>query len=1338
MIPLSSSDPPNLHAELGLDDSARRLLWPGTIDELRRRGFEPQGQIAQGATSVVISCKERSTGRTLVVKVCYDPTNSVALELFQRERQILASDHGLGDLLPHYYGGVDQSGPQSPGGEPCQPFLLLESIPGRRICDYIAESRDFPLIHKVQLCAALARAVQRMHDANLVHGDISSNNVLVCKGDRIRLIDVGQGGRLAHGYRSVHSVSGQAGTGGFSPANLLAREVRPSQSTDLRQCAAVVFHALTGQLAGSQPEQKGVRRQIAILKEHELPHPLIQILIRGLRDRNPRLAEEDSDPRLYASAGALADDLDRWSTSQQAPRRTPSYRTGLGISLLVLAGLLGIVRWLWPLDRQPDSGRQVATLLSRCEALPNREHPAIATLLRQESSLSQQQRNLSTMGDRDGALRMSQERVRTLEQALAIGSDLAWMAPLREGLTVVLTQSPWIETAPTIASAVAALREHSDQLRRQLERGETQDAAVEIIAFHRRLAEATRHNADARPVVDQRRTLETMLSRLPPRLAESAERQAFQERRGVAEQAWTAGDWGVARQLFGQLLQDLDQWVECELTAEEKPVVREASVALTQQLQHDLVQSQEQNRELEARVLHLNRQIQELTATGLEKQRELEQRLTSAEAARTQMEGTEKSQRQELTRLQADLKSTQENLQSQEQRLELANRSLAEWKRHAAESDRLLQQLSDKLSSEAAAGRASKGQPPAAMQAGTVAGERLVLPWGPGALAFRWCPPGQFRMGSPATEPGRESNEDPVDVTLTSGFWMLETEVTQALWVAVMGKERQSNWEEQHGLGDNYPAYRIPWDEVQQFCVRLTASLREQGKLPRGWRLELPTEAQWEYACRAGGTGRFCFGDDERDLQRFAWYVDNAEGTNHPVATREPNRWGLHDLHGSVWEWTQSHYDKPLAGGIDPRGGAGGASRVRRGGSWIASSASCRSATRNGFTPRWSDYLGFRPCLVAAPEVTAPVSTTSASTTPAPAPPASPPPAATEPAALPPHATTPTSPPPGATPPAPPLPESTVPDSATADSTRPPPVPLPTDSTAPDSIPPEASTPDPIAPASPTAAATAPAAPRPAASPRAPIPQGPLPPGQIPPAPTFPVASTDPRQPPLQTTNTFLQVPRIQATGGASSSSNAPHGLPGPAQRPTPAIATGKQARVSLREHRSGPDSATEGPFNNFYVACVGLALFFIVLGQIREPRIVADGSGIKRVDVWGRKVRLLMWKDVRCWRVESYEAHDEEAVVWKSRLVVELLNAPPLMIAESWFPSVVKELRSALPDFHTPYAELVATRDRPSERSAAFDQVFDRDPAGASGETKPPRRSEGIPDQTRVELKWD
>ncbi len=218
-------------------------------------------------------------------------------------------------------------------------------------------------------------------------------------------------------------------------------------------------------------------------------------------------------------------------------------------------------------------------------------------------------------------------------------------------------------------------------------------------------------------------------------------------------------------------------------------------------------------------------------------------------------------------------------------------------------------------------------------------------------ISFRWCPPGFFTMGSPASENDRSSDRDQVPVTLSTGFWLAETEVTQAQWEAVMGGNPS------HFKGDHLPVETVSWDDAREFIQKINAS----GMIPAGWKLALPTEAQWEYACRAGETGPYSGGT----LDEVAWYDGNSGGTTHPVGNKKANAWGLHDMHGNVWEWCADWYEDELPGGTDPAGAASGVNRVLRGGSWYRNAANCRAALRNGYTPdiRFST-LGFRPALV--------------------------------------------------------------------------------------------------------------------------------------------------------------------------------------------------------------------------------------------------------------------------------------------------------------------------------------------------------------------------------------
>jgi formylglycine-generating enzyme required for sulfatase activity len=211
---------------------------------------------------------------------------------------------------------------------------------------------------------------------------------------------------------------------------------------------------------------------------------------------------------------------------------------------------------------------------------------------------------------------------------------------------------------------------------------------------------------------------------------------------------------------------------------------------------------------------------------------------------------------------------------------------------------------------------------------------------------------GSFQMGS---ENG-DSDEKPVhQVTISQPFWLGKTEVTQAQWEAIMGNNPS------HFKGANRPVENISWNDVASFCQKLTARERAAGRLPVGYAYALPTEAQWEYACRAGTTG-----DYAGELNSLAWYGEDWSRGHHDVADKRPNAWGFYDMHGNVWEWCADRYgDYPGGSVTDPTGAGTGSYRVNRGGSWLSGARYCRAAFRRcGYVPglRLSN-LGFRLAL---------------------------------------------------------------------------------------------------------------------------------------------------------------------------------------------------------------------------------------------------------------------------------------------------------------------------------------------------------------------------------------
>ena len=166
-------------------------------------------------------------------------------------------------------------------------------------------------------------------------------------------------------------------------------------------------------------------------------------------------------------------------------------------------------------------------------------------------------------------------------------------------------------------------------------------------------------------------------------------------------------------------------------------------------------------------------------------------------------------------------------------------------------------------------------------------------------MTFALIPAGTFQMGSPAGEAGRNDDERQHKVTISRPFYLQTTEVTQGQWQKVMG----SNPAHFNTCGKDCPVEQVSWDDAQEF-------IRKLNQMEKTDTYRLPTEAEWEWACRAKSTGRFSFGDDEAGLKDYAWFDKNSAAKTHPVGQLKPNAWGLYDMHGNVWEWCRDWYGR--------------------------------------------------------------------------------------------------------------------------------------------------------------------------------------------------------------------------------------------------------------------------------------------------------------------------------------------------------------------------------------------------------------------------------------------
>ena len=221
-------------------------------------------------------------------------------------------------------------------------------------------------------------------------------------------------------------------------------------------------------------------------------------------------------------------------------------------------------------------------------------------------------------------------------------------------------------------------------------------------------------------------------------------------------------------------------------------------------------------------------------------------------------------------------------------------------------------------------------------------------------LDMIWVEPGTFMMGSPKSEEGHRGNETQHQVTLSKGFYLGKHEVTQAQWERVMGNNPSKF------MGADRPVEQVSWDDAVAFCKKLTEMEKKAGRVPEGMAYQLPTEAQWEYTCRAGTTTAYSWGDSI-SAKNASHHRKNPEGTT-PVGKYPPNPWAFHDMHGNVWEWCADWWGVYPSGSVtDPEGPASYSSRVKRGGAWYHGGTTLRSAKRIYHAPsNRLTGLGFR------------------------------------------------------------------------------------------------------------------------------------------------------------------------------------------------------------------------------------------------------------------------------------------------------------------------------------------------------------------------------------------
>ena len=917
--------------------------------------------LGEGAYAEVFYARHSITGRMVAIKVFRDTPD--ALQVFENE-----TGHLENPKFPTAFALCSYGSYREPNA---RPFIVMEYVRGQPINEY---SKNMPVPQRVALLEQAAKGLAAVHKIDLAHRDIHADNVVVTDDGQVRWLDFGLSGTDAPRHKTIDA----RGNRDCTPPEV-QRGRRADQRDDVYSLSALSIQVLTGVRMPENNTHSGDPAHVAkcrkLLAERQVDSALGNLLLAGL----------ESWERRTVLAETLASQWEDWRVHRPLRRRTR--RTVTTASLLVVT-LFGAFAWYVQAERDRLQRRDVEVLRAEVSRLSNADHPAVARLVVQASESTD--------------IAAAKELLR---RALRIGQSLEGSRLRRETLGVALNDTAWTQL-DAITQRCKELRDLYSQARSELESGEEALAGKTLDKLQQALAELTKENVAAGPVSVAKQQYDQLAKLIPDRLRQekSQELSKLESRAKDGLASAAKRKWSEAALHFGQARTQLLEWLQKEMTSGELAALRQATddqlKVLEQEverLKSELARAERQRddqqlkrQEYEGQIAKLSGQsvadrdakVQaESQVSKLSTQLERESASRSAAEAQVAKQSTElqrlgdqkktiesqlaatQVKADRVPQLEADLKSAQSALAQEQGRSEQLSNAAKQFKIAADKA------ITDVKAAEAARAKAArdlenappKGPAPPVKSltqigVGTNAGDVLTLTVAGIPVRFRWCPAGTFQMGSPAGEKGRDDDETQRSVTLTKGFWLMETECWQKLWVAVMGSEL--NWSTSYGEGDAYPVYNVSHDQAVEFCKKL------QGLLGSGVTVSLPTEAQWEYACRAGAQARYSFGDDESKLGEYAWYVSNSGSTSHPVAQKKPNAWGLYDMHGNVWEWCSDWYSESSSGGRDPVGPLQGSLRVDRGGCWYFTARNCRSANRSGNAPVHRRHdLGFRFAL---------------------------------------------------------------------------------------------------------------------------------------------------------------------------------------------------------------------------------------------------------------------------------------------------------------------------------------------------------------------------------------
>ena len=988
---------------LGLSDELD-MVWTRTHEAIVRVGYDfafPPGAVVrtlgEGISSKVFYAKDLHDETPVAIKVFKDNDQN-NVDMFENERKTLRRPGFPQRFCPGIIKACHESD--------AQPFMIMQYVSGLPINAY-CNKRITGQEKKIETLETLFRGLQEVHEVNTTHRDISPANIRVDDQGNVRLLDFGIAGEIVKS--EVKTIG--PGHNAYSPGEV-KKGKRAGAKDDIFNAGLVAVEVLTGKHppwnetdSGDAPHLARCRRA---LWDAGCDRRLTRIVLRSLQ----------TSERRYSKPALMADAL--FDYRVRRPQRIRTFWIAMALMFVVMC--LGILGW-WRHDQlqQDFAFRDYAELKQQTEDLPYVEHEAVAGRLEQAEQLRQQWKEQFDAGQREEAMATLKREMTFLQEAIDISRGLGRCLPRLEALGIPLNETPWIDQSPVIAKRRTELAQQYQDVTTMLNEGRIDDAWQAIDALQVTLAQLIRDNTEAGTAAGARSQYNNLAGSVSERLQADEEFAALSKLADLAERAWTTGDWKQTNMLFGQAMQSLNEWLEANETPQERIARTKANeeriAALeTEQdrLRGEIDRITTQRDQHERRATELDKRIADITVERVDAMDELKTTRESLSQETAKRSAAEKLA-QERVDLLTQLNTEKAGLEQRNQQLQKKSADLDQVERELAQAKERAKLLAEQLAAAQEETkrwkeRAESTSQPATSTAVSPKWQATVCTNSIG-MKLRLIPAGSFRMGGVQPARALVKNLDPDDfkliqdehpqhtVRVSHPFYLGVHEVTVGQFrqfvnatgyqteaekdsMGAIASSTGSEWELEADRNwknagfpqtDQHPVVCVSDNDVTEFLKWLSGN--------EGVRYDLPTEAQWEYACRAGTTTRFPYGDD---VEQLAVYANVADGTakeelgwtgtiqakdgyvyTAPVGVFAPNAWGLHDMIGNAWEWTKDWYGEDYyakSPSVDPTGPETGESRVFRGGGWSSHGEICRPAIRYRSTPEWRSLhaLGFR------------------------------------------------------------------------------------------------------------------------------------------------------------------------------------------------------------------------------------------------------------------------------------------------------------------------------------------------------------------------------------------